>query len=153
MNPVFILNASDGDLLIYEHKVTIRSRGILAKMAKGSTGEKDIDLHAITAVQLKKPGLTVGFIQLTIKGESAKRGGSFNAVKDENALTLRWAKQYKQAVQAKDMIERVRVQANRPATPPPDFADQIRRLKELHDQGLLTASEFEQKKTEILSRL
>lgn len=31
--------------------------------------------------------------------------------------------------------------------------DQIRKLAELHDQGILTADEFTAKKTELLSRL
>jgi hypothetical protein len=35
----------------------------------------------------------------------------------------------------------------------PDVAEQIRKLAELRDQGLLTDSEFQAKKTELLSRM
>ncbi len=35
----------------------------------------------------------------------------------------------------------------------PHIADQIRKLGELRDQGLLTAEEFDTKKTELLARL
>jgi Short C-terminal domain len=35
----------------------------------------------------------------------------------------------------------------------PDIPDQIRKLGELRDSGVLTAEEFEAKKTELLSRM
>jgi|SRR5579859_495090 len=53
--------------------------------------------------------------------------------------------------------ERVR-EANQPAavtfTPPPiDIPDQLRKLAELKNQGILTEAEFEAKKTDLLARL
>ena len=35
----------------------------------------------------------------------------------------------------------------------PDPVDQLKRLAELHDAGVITAEEFESKKAEILSRM
>jgi Short C-terminal domain len=40
--------------------------------------------------------------------------------------------------------------ATPPATPKPDAADQIRRLGQLRDEGLLTEEEFQAKKAQLL---
>ena len=42
-----------------------------------------------------------------------------------------------------------------PTVPPesPDIADQIRKLEELRDVGVLSVEEFEAKKTQLLKRL
>lgn len=154
--PRFVLTASDGEMHVYDHKVTLRPKGFLTKLSKGSTGDKDVDIRAINAVQLKKPGLSSGFIQLTISGEDAKRGGAFNAAQDENSLILKDARQYAEAEKAKRVIElikqRDRASSMSPA-PEPDFAAVIEKLADLHARGLLTDEEFGAKKAEILARL
>ena len=156
--PRYTLYAHDGEMHISETAVTLVPKGLLAKINKGSTGTKTVRLSAITSVQIKKPGFTSGFIQLSFSGESAKRGGAFKAVQDENALTISGTDQYEDALRAKALIEHYQAHRDTPSTPPatkqaPSHADQIRSLAGLRDDGLLTEEEFEAKRKEILARM
>ena len=40
-----------------------------------------------------------------------------------------------------------------PVAPAPDLADQIRKLSELRDAGILTEQEFNAKKADLLARM
>ena len=156
-DPRFTFSAYDGEMTIFDHKVVLSPKGFLTKISKGSTGDKDIDIEAISAVQIKKPGLTSGFIQLTIRGEQAARGGAFNAAQDENALILRNKKQYAEALQAKQIVEAIKARGRHSAATPPPVADDpmvmLEKLAALHAAGHLTDDEFGSKKSEILSRI
>lgn len=144
-------------MLIYDDRVTLKPKGLLTRVTKGSTGDKDVDLRAINAVQLKKPGLSKGFIQLTISGESAKRGGTYHAAQDENALLLGNSRQYAEAEKAKEVILRLKARALSPQSagppPAPDLVGMLEKLADLHSRGILTDEEFTSKKAEVLARL
>lgn len=63
-----------------------------------------------------------------------------------------------EALEARDLIHQKMAERDDVLTPPlasapPDVADQIRKLGELRDAGLLTEEEFQSKKTELLKRL
>jgi hypothetical protein len=67
--------------------------------------------------------------------------------------------------EGKDMVDNVRQRLSAPkpaaaspalnatALSAPDIPDQIRKLGELRDSGVLTVEEFESKKAELLSRM
>ena len=120
-------------------------------------GEKRIPVRSITAVQFKPAGaLTQGFIQFTISGGSEKtstRGGRVQeAFTDENSVVF--------VKKSASDFERVRDEVNaaisaggQPGGPAPDLADQLAKLAQLRDQGILTEEEFQAKKTDLLDRL
>jgi hypothetical protein len=119
-----------------------------------SKGDRRIPLASITAVQVRPAGTFVnGFVKFTIPGSPELRGGLTNASKDENAVT------FKKKHRAEFDAVRARVEdyignknASQAATTP-DITDQIKKLGELHDAGVVTDDEFEAKKTELLGRL
>ena len=84
-------------------------------MNQGIKGEKTIPLKSITSIQLKKPGMTNGYIQFGILGGIESKSGVFNATKDENSV-----------------------------------ADELLKLKQLLDLGVITDDEFEQQKSKLL---
>jgi hypothetical protein len=80
------LKGVGGQMAVDEHWVTIHRKGTLAKVNQGLKGEKRIPLKNITAVQIKKPGLTNGYIQFSLAGGNESTRGVFGATKDENSV-------------------------------------------------------------------
>jgi Domain of unknown function (DUF4429)/Protein of unknown function (DUF2510)/Short C-terminal domain len=159
--------ATDGSLLVKGHTgqisfdgtwVTIHRKGGLARMSVGK-GEKRLPVSSITAVQWKPAGAMVnGFIQFTVPGdnESRSRMGSqtTDAARDENSVVFA-KKQMPDFEVLRASIEKA---IATPATAvsaaaPPDALEQLRKLAELRDAGIVSPAEFDAKKTEILSRM
>ncbi|WP_445479187.1 DUF4429 domain-containing protein [Lysinibacillus irui] len=133
-----------------EYNVKIKSKGMLNYMNKGSRGEKSIPIKSITAIQFKDPGLTAGYIQFAYSGSSESKGGVFDAVKDENSVLFA-KKELKQARELVDLIESKRHASSTPAQPTAvSAADEILKMKELLDAGILTQDEFDAKKKQLL---
>lgn len=110
---LFEKTATEQDFYIKSSKTTIRlddkfvriARGGLNNaMLQGIDGEKSILLSAITAFQIKEPGVTTGYMQFIYPGSSDLKGGVFSAVKDEN--TIAFSKKEKDIILAiKNAIE------------------------------------------------
>jgi hypothetical protein len=144
--------------------ITIRRKGVMAKANYGFTrGEKRIPIDTVTAVQFKKPGVTVGYIQFTLGGGIENRRGVTGAMKDENSVGFTGA--HKQEFEAiRDFIEMRIAQRSQPrssvdasSTPPssttPSAGDRLRELGTLHDQGLISDEEYASQRERILSEM
>jgi hypothetical protein len=145
-------------LTVHKNKIVISRHGILSFLTQGSKGDKEIYIKNITAIQLKKPGFTKGFIQFSLSGETASKGGSFDAVKDENSIMLADATQYNSFLNAKKLIEEYIEDITNPKKNEPQQIipkedtelDQIERLHNLKERGILTDEEFIHQKRKIL---
>lgn len=143
------------DVIIDKHYITLRPKGVMNVLNRGFTGEKTIDIFDISAVQYKKPGImTTGYLQLVIKGSQENKGGVFGAVQDENTI-LFGKKEEEQALKIKAIIERIKEKKhsrrNISSQDTVSVADEIRKLKQLMDEGILTEEEFNKKKACLLS--
>jgi hypothetical protein len=155
VKPIYTLHGVGGQLDLYENKVVIHRKGALATMSHGFTGDKEILIHNITGVQLKLGSAMLnGFIQFTIPGGNESRRGIGAATQDEN--TVMFHKSENEVAQSiKDKIEQVQINMNKPqavvsaASP----ADEIRKLKTLLDDNIITQKEFDEKKTELLAKI
>jgi hypothetical protein len=104
--------------------------------------DKALLLRHVTAVEVKKPGAFDGFIQFTIAGgvphdhSASLTGGAFDAARDENSVTFTDQDSYDLALKIKLHVESW--------TPPAggSTADEIRKLKGLADDGVITAEQF-----------
>ncbi len=132
-----------------EYNVKIKSKGMLNYINKGSRGEKSIPIKSITAIQFKDPSLTAGYIQFAYSGSSESKGGVFDAVKDENTVLFA-KKELKQAKELVDLIESKRHASSAPQITAVSSADEILKMKELLDAGVLTQDEFDAKKKQLL---
>ena len=160
MKELLYIKGSTGQLRIFEHKIDIirdcwRARAI-------GLGDKTIFIKDITGVELKKPGiLSDGFFTLTIPGSAGNEiiGGKRGKTTDENSIAF--AKNYNEFVKAKDLVtqliekasldnQEVKVEPNQSSD---DIPDQIKKLADLRDQGILTEEEFNSKKTDLLSKM
>ena len=125
------------------------SKGLQNLMVKGLKGEKTIPIKSITAIQVKKPGITTGYIQFAYSGSSESKGGVMDAVKDENTILFGNKKEYEQALKLKQLIESLQNESSQPTTASSD-ADELLKFKELLDAGAITEEEYEAKKKQIL---
>ena len=117
-------------------------------------GTKTIPVGQITAVQVKPASRLVnGFIALTVSGGVERRSkfGSqtTDAGRDENSVVFTWAQ--------RDDFEQLRVVVEAAMIAPtpnvgvqPDAVDQLRRLAELRDGGVVSAAEFDTAKARLL---
>jgi Short C-terminal domain len=149
------LLAENGQLTVTPTRIIISRRGALGFLSQGHKGEKEIDIVQISAIQFKKNGpLTVGYIQFSFLGGSETKRGINEAVRDENTILFN-SSQEPAFERAKSLIDRYRTGARHQSSGqsppmPRDSLDDLERLAELRDKGVITADDFEAKKRQIL---
>lgn len=138
--------------------VTIKRTGFLSRATVGK-GEKRLPIGSITAVQWKPAGGMVnGFIQFTVPGGVEKRSSfgrqTTDAAHDENSVVFT-KKQMPDFAKLREAVQSAIEAQQQPSAAPsaPDVTDQLRKLGELRAAGVLTDTEFENKKAELLNRL
>jgi hypothetical protein len=125
--------------------------------AQGHKGEKEISIEQISSVQFKKNGLaTAGYISFAFVGGHETKRGIVDAVNDENTIMF-GKKAEANFLRAKDLIDEYREQRRVPApiagVEAPSSGgglDDLERLADFRDGGIITPEEFESKKREIL---
>lgn len=153
MNEV-ILSASgvNGQLVLLEGRVRIARKGVLAFLSQGLKGDKEIAISSVTSIQWKKAGAFVnGYIQLGFFGGTEAKGGIFQATEDENSIMFNQSQQPEfEAI--RNELQRIidARSAGTASSGPASAADEIRKLAELHGQGILTNEEFQAKKKQLL---
>lgn len=138
----------NGTFILTDTGVTIK-RGVKGFLFGGGhlRGDKTIPYSSIVAVQLKKAGLTAGYIQLTLKGGSEAKGGLLESTKDENTIHY-YSKSNKDFEECKALIEeRLGDNGHKSYS----SFDELEKLAELRDKGILTSAEFEAKKRQMLN--
>lgn len=132
--------------------IRISRKGLFNLALQGLKGEKSIPIRNITAIQLKKPGVTTGYIQFSQHGMMESKGGVTDAVTDENTILFSSKKDYAQAQELKAYIERVQAKQNQ--SPSVEVkssdADELLKFKQLLDAGAINEDEYEAKKKQIL---
>ncbi len=152
---VVFAKGTSGQIRVEPGWVTLHRKGFSAAIMQGSAkGDKRIPIASISAVQMKKPGLSAGYIQLIFSGSHDSTGGAIAAMSDENSVGFQ-----KHALPAfervRDEIERQITARHAPAVAPApataqSVADEIRDLAALRDEGLVTGEEFEARKRSLL---
>lgn len=139
----------NGTIVLTDQAVIIK-RGLKGFLLGGGTlrGDKTIPYSSIVAIQLKKAGMVAGYLQLTLKGGSEAKGGLFQSAGDENSINFHsWGDNNKKFEEAKKLIEEKISNASKPQTNP---LDDIEKLSDLKNKGIITQEEFDQKKKQIL---
>jgi hypothetical protein len=150
----------NGQITIEGDWLTIGRKG-LGRLGH-SKGDRRIPLTQITAVQVRPAGpIANGFIKFSLPGSPELRGGLSNATQDENAVIFTRKQQPEfEAVRAyveRYLTARYSTQPSHAQTTTTsataDPMEQLRKLGELRDAGVLTPEEFETKKAELVSRM
>jgi len=134
--------------------IVIRRKGLVSFANHGLKGEKRIPFASITAVQFKPSGtFTSGYIQFSILGGAESRGGLLSATSDENSVLFKGAKQSASFERLREIVE-ASSKAARPssATVGSSIADDLTKLANLLERGILTPEEFAAQKALLLNR-
>ena len=95
----------NGQVELSANKITIKRKGVMARLSQGMKGDKDIFIKHITSIQFKKAtNLTNGYLQFSIMGGSEVKGGLTQAASDENTVMFKKSQQHR-FEQLKAMIE------------------------------------------------
>ena len=145
--PIISFKGRNGKVELYKDFVRLDRNTIMGFLNQGLKGQKDIYFKNITAVQIKKPGNTVGYLQFSILGGNESRGGVIAAVKDENTICFSGNDKYGQALEIKEYIEKKQQTENQIL----GASYEIEKLYSLFERGILTKDEFEREKKKILN--
>lgn len=142
----------NGQLELLENKLVIRRKGAISFITQGLKGDKEIQIKQISSIQLKSPSfVTNGYIQFGFLGGQETKGGLFNATKDENTIMFN-KKQEDDFLEIKKIIEeKLDQHNNREPNKSPSGLNDLEKLAELRDKGIITEEEFQAKKKKILN--
>jgi hypothetical protein len=152
--PLIEAEGNGGHVWVFPNKIRIKHFGARGLISKGFyKGDKEIWIDQIAGIQWREPGHAwLGHIQFeVVGGASSTRVAS----QDENAVMFERSRREAFAA-VKLKVEELAQDARRGRTTPsgsPDVPDQLRKLADLCDQGVLTPQEFEEKKAELLARM
>ena len=148
----FKLEGLKGELKVYDDRVEINKRG--QGFITGNTC-KTLLMANITSVSVTPSTLWArGFIEFTVPGGKDSKNIE-QALRNENALPLKAAGQNDEAMRIKRYIEQQLMKyannkgntiVQQAASP----AEEVKKMKELLDMGIITQEEFDIKKKQLL---
>jgi hypothetical protein len=151
MLPVFTMTDCGGRLEVFEDTVTITPKGFRGFLTKGFAGTRTILISSIAAVQFRKAGLiTSGYIRFTLPGAIESRR-LIAAQNDENTFVFVLG-QNDLATKIKDYIE-TRMESVRtapPTAPVGGLSEELQKLAEMRERGILSEEEFASAKKRLL---
>ncbi len=147
---IYEFKGVDGYLKVYEDKIDIVPKGILAFFNKGLKGTKTIPYSSIKAIQFKNSSFLIsGYIQFTISGGSESKKGIFDATKDEN--TFLFYENNKLAVEIKEYIEsKIITDKYNNQNHTKNIAEQLEQLATLYKDGSITENEYQLAKNKVI---
>lgn len=146
-----------GTVELLENVLVIRRKGVASFLTQGLKGEKRIPYSSITSVQFKEAGFTTGYIQLGLAGGIESRRGVWDATTDENTVLFTKAaaedfRRLRDIVEERAAVARGGHSTSVSAAPTKDVAEELGRLADLRDRGVLTEDEFAEQKQRLLGK-
>lgn len=166
MNKLYELKGTNGTITAYEDKAVINRGSLSGFMAQGGfVGDKIYYYSDIASIEFKKANfMSNGYIKFILKGTTTKQakvgllGTSMGTYQDENTVTFR-AIQKDIPGKSEELyhILRDRLEKSKFAnTTPTVFVnqnskmDELKKLAELKNEGVLTEEEFQNEKKKLL---
>lgn len=155
METLKIIGARNKVILVRDDKIKIVDNGGLFSSMKK---EKLMSVYDVTGVEVKKPDLYKGYIQIQVAGQaspnssglSSRRKSTFAALDDENSVLFDGEENYNTALKMQQHIHNM-ISASKTAQPAMvTAADELLKFKKLLDEGAITQEEFEAQKKKLL---
>lgn len=148
MKMLYELDCAGKRFRVYEDCISFSPKGLTGFLTKGISGERKIYYKDISSIQFKESSkLLSGFIEFYIVGQNTKQGGGlFSGTDNENRFTF-YNKQLPTMLEIKEFIEN---KLNGDNSKSSNDLDDLIKLKELLDKGIITQEEFNQKKKQLL---
>jgi hypothetical protein len=153
MSAIYTMKGVQDVLEVFEDRVTITPKGVLGFLNKGIKGTKEIPFVSIVAVQIKEAGAVFsGYLQFTIPGGNESRGGIFAATEDENTFMFAHTKNNVLVREIKDYIDSAvrKSRAPQATAPTTSLSDELQKLANLKEQGVLSEGEFQAAKKRLI---
>lgn len=148
---IFFLEGIGSRLFVYENRLVLERHGLVGSTLTGFSGNKTIPITSVQSVEFKEgSSILNGYLRFSYPGSEEKRGGVYNATDDQNAIVFK-KKQNSLAQEIKSYIENhMGNNSKTTIVNQSSNADEILKLKNLLDKGIITQEEFEQKKKDLL---
>lgn len=152
--PILELNGVNGQLELFEDRIIIKRKGALSKLTQGFfKGDKTVYLNQMSGIQVKLGSLFInGYIQIILLGSQESKRGILDATKDENTVVFN-QKDNELVSNIRKKIEELLGAYRQPSVIHNQLsgADEIKKYKQLLDEGIITQEEFNKKKRDILN--
>ena len=148
--PKIIFEGYKGTIRVFEDKVEIEKKGFFI-----NNSSKTLPMANIISVSIKPSGWGRGFIEFTTPGSRDSKNTE-EALTNENALCFKNGRQDAEAKKIKEYVDeqilKIAQTKNgatiiQQATSP---AEELKKMKELLDMGVITQDEFDAKKKQLL---
>lgn len=138
-----------------DQKIVITRKGVSSFLNRGGGGDQVIPMSTVTGVVFKKAGvMTNGQVDFSTIGE--KRSGGLGSLPlfNNNENCIFFLKNHnKEMEQIKDFVESKLLSKNEnKSNSNLSVVNELKKLKELLDEGAITESEFNQVKIKLLSQ-
>lgn len=142
----------NGKIVLFDDHLIIK-RGAKGFLLGGGMlrGDKTIPYSSIVAVQFKKSGMTMGYIQFSLMGGNEAKGGLMQSVTDENTVNFQsWGGNINEDfMELKKLVEE-KMRQSKSQSHHSSSLDELSKLAKLKESGVITDEEFQKKKTQLL---
>ena len=155
----------NGVINVFENHLTISREGRIAKMGKHDSGLRTVEFSSIVGIQKEDPTMAVnGYLQIQLLGESFVSLTKFTAASDTNTVLFTYTRR-KEHVELYAILEQVANLTNANIADAQETKDlqesvalgsvskidQLSKIAELKNAGLISSEEFENLKNEIMN--
>jgi hypothetical protein len=148
-------------LIVYEDKVVLEAEkaGLGASLMGLSQGQKTFIYESISSIEFKEATLTTnGYIHFNVQGDSGTNsvagiGKILMNYQNDNRFDYSQRKLNEAALKAKNYIESSMIKVKRmpqAVVNTLSAADELRKFKQLLDDGIINQAEFDEKKKQLL---
>lgn len=146
------LEAYNGTVYVYDDEVIIRRKGLFSLTAGK---ENAMPISSIIGVKfMEGNAITKGHIKFLVKGFSDTNTVSFGSVSDSDRYAVLFGKKLNaEATSVKKLVEEKLAAFHNSVSAPCTLstADELKKYKELLDAGIITQTEFDAKKKQLLN--
>src|ERR1035441_2953229 len=148
------ISSKQDTLELQGDSITIRKRGWANALASGMNGDRTIQISSLTVVQMKPAGMiTLGYILFSYAGSKPFMGGLWEATQDPDAF-LFTNDLNGQVADFKAKVEQKMRELKQPApakNSSGSLTDELRKLAEFKQQGILSQAEVDAAKKKLLA--
>ena len=147
-------------MTVYENKVVLEGeKGLLAAAMGANQGQKTFAYESISSIEFEEATLMgSGRISFNIQGDTGKNsvlgmGKMMIGIQNENEFQYQKRSQNQEVIAAKNYIEDQMIKAKQSSKTVGNSvspADELRKYKQLLDDGIINQLEFDEKKKQLL---
>jgi hypothetical protein len=156
----FKIKGENKSMIVFENKVVLEGeKGLLLAAMGANQGQKTFTYESISSIEFEEATLMGnGRITFNIQGDSGRTsalgiGKSMLGVQNDNTFQYQKRSQNQEVTAAKNFIEGQMIKAKQVPQAVVNSvspADELRKYKQLLDDGIINQAEFDEKKKQLL---